>query len=201
MERVLRLFSYVFHPLFISVYAVLLYFIYGGYRFEYAELVVTTLQIVIITIFIPITFYYILLSLGKVDSIMLSQTSQRRIPLVIHSILLVILLKRTVPLEVYPELHFFFLGCLVSTCTALILALLRIKASLHMIGISALAIFAIAISLHAQERLIVPIVVLLLCNGLVATSRLVMKAHTHMELVLGTGIGIIPQLMLLYFWL
>jgi len=162
---------------------------------------VLTMQIVVITIFIPITFYYLLLSLGKVDSIMLSETSQRRMPLLVHSLLLVVLLKRTIPLDIYPELHFFFLGCLVSTVTALVLVLLRIKASLHMIGISALAIFAMAVSLHAQERLIMPIVVLLLCNGLVATSRLVMKAHSHLELLLGTGVGVIPQLMLLYFWL
>ncbi len=179
----------------------MLFFIYGSYRFDYEEVFVLTIQIVIITIFIPVTFYYLLLSLGKVDSIMLSETSQRRIPLVVHSILLVVLLKRTIPLDVYPELHFFFLGCLVSTVAALVLVLLRIKASLHMIGISALTIFAICVSLHAQERLILPIVVLLLCNGLVATSRLVMKAHSHQELLLGTGLGVIPQAMLLYFWL
>lgn len=201
MERTLRLFSYLFHPLFISVYAILLYFIYGGAYFNYGAFVVMTVQIVIITIFIPITFYYLLLSLGKVDSIMIAQTSQRRFPLIMHSILLVILLKRTVRLDEHPELHFFFLGCLVSTVTALVLVLLRIKASLHMIGISALAVFAISVSLHAHERLIAPIVVLLLCNGLVATSRLTMKAHSQMELLLGTGIGVIPQLMLLWFWL
>lgn len=179
----------------------MLFFVYGGYRLGYEDVFVLTMQIVIITIFIPITFYYLLLSLRKVDSIMLSETSQRRIPLVVHSILLVVMLKRTIPLEVYPELHFFFLGCLVSTVAALVLVLLRIKASLHMIGVSALAIFAIAISLHVQERLILPIVVILMCNGLVATSRLYMKAHSHLELLLGTGIGVIPQLMLLYFWL
>lgn len=201
MERVLRLFSYVFHPLFIAVYAVLLYFIYGARTFEYADVYLLTLQLVIITILIPVTFYYLLLSLGKVDSIMLSQTAQRRMPLIIHAVLLMILLRRTVTLSDYPELHFYFLGCLVSTVTALLLVFLGIKASLHMIGISSLTVFAVAISLHGQERLIALVFVLLLCNGLVATSRLAMKAHSQTELALGTGIGIIPQLALLYFWL
>lgn len=201
MQKTLRFFSYIFHPLFISVYAALLYFIFGRDYLNYAEIYVTVIQIVIITILIPLTFYYLLLSLRRVDNIMLSEVRQRRIPLIVHCVLLIVLLKRSIPLAVYPELHFFFLASLVSTCAALILVFIGIKASLHMMGISALTIFVMALSLHAHTRLIALVAILLISNGLVATSRLVMKAHSQQELLLGTGLGMIPQLMLLYFWL
>jgi acid phosphatase family membrane protein YuiD len=38
-------------------------------------------------------------------------------------------------------------------------------------------------------------------NGFVASSRLEMKAHTPKELVIGLLLGIIPQMLLLGFWL
>jgi hypothetical protein len=38
-------------------------------------------------------------------------------------------------------------------------------------------------------------------NGVVASSRLEMKAHTVKELVIGFVLGIIPQVLLFRFWL
>jgi hypothetical protein len=44
------------------------------------------------------------------------------------------------------------------------------------------------------------IVILFLLNGVVASSRLIMKAHTNNELFIGSLVGIIPQVVLFYFW-
>lgn len=201
MKQLLPAFSYVFHPLFISVYAILIYFFFGVTYFGYSEIYLIIIQIIIVTVFIPVTCYYLLLSMGKVDSIMLSETSQRKIPLVIHAVLLWVLIRNSITVNVLPELYFFFLGSLISTILALLLTFLDFKASLHMIGMTALSVFAIGLSLHFEKRMILLIVPLLLCCGLVASSRLEMKAHTQTELLLGSGIGILPQLLLLYFWL
>lgn len=201
MNKILPIFSYLFHPLFISVYAVLIFFFFGKSYFEYPEIYLIIIQIIIITIFIPITFYYLLLSLGKVDSIMLASTAQRRIPLLIHAILLFILIQKSITIFISPELYFFFLGSLISTVLALLMTFANFKASLHMIGMMALATFTMAISLHFQVRMIFTIAFLLLCCGFVATSRLEMKAHTKSELFLGSCIGALPQIGLLYFWL
>jgi hypothetical protein len=38
-------------------------------------------------------------------------------------------------------------------------------------------------------------------NGVIASSRLVMKAHTPKELIIGFFSGAIPQLLLLVVWL
>ena len=70
-----------------------------------------------------------------------------------------------------------------------------------MIGISALTVFAIGISLLYQTNILFLISFLILMNGMVAASRLQMKAHTTVELVLGFFIGLIPQLALGWFWL
>jgi hypothetical protein len=201
MKKILPLFSYLFHPLFISVYAVLLFFVFAEGFFEYIEFYVIIIQIVLLTILIPITVYYFLLSIGKVDSLMMANRAQRKIPLFIHAILLFLLVKKSITLENYPELYYFFLGSLISTVLALIFVYAGYKASLHMIGSTALVVFSMAISLHFQIRMVYFIVLLLVCNGLVATSRLEMKAHTNKELLLGAFIGVLPQAAMLYFWL
>lgn len=201
MKKILPAFSYIFHPLFISVYAILIFFFFGISFFQYAEIYLIIIQIIIITVFIPVTFYYLLLSMGKVDSIMLAETAQRRIPLMIHAVLLSILIQKSITIHVSPELYFFFLGSLISTILALLLAFVDFKASLHMIGITALTVFTIGISLHFEKRMILPVVLLLVSCGLVASSRLEMKAHTQKELFLGSCIGIFPQVGLFYFWL
>jgi hypothetical protein len=64
-----------------------------------------------------------------------------------------------------------------------------------------LTLFVTGLSIHNQSRQIITISFLVLMNGFVASSRLEMKAHTPKELALGFLLGIIPQLLLLRFWL
>lgn len=183
------------------MYAALLYFFLNDAFFTNPETYFAIFQIVIITILLPILFFFLLRISGKVDSIMMSEISQRKIPLLIQCFLSIVLVRKSIPLDQYPEFHFFFLGGLLSTVFALVLLFLKLKASLHMIAMSAVALFFIGLSIHTQTRNINIIAFLILMNGVVASSRLEMKAHTPKELIIGFLLGIIPQLLLLRFWL
>jgi hypothetical protein len=200
-KKVLPFFSYIFHPIFIPVYAAVFYFFFNYSYYSNPEKYFAVFQIVIITIVLPILFFFVLRTAGQVDSIMISEISQRKIPLVIQCFLTILLVRKSITLDHFPEFHFFFLGGLISTVLALILLFFRIKASLHMVAISALTIFIIGLSIHNQTRNINGIAFLVLMNGFVASSRLEMKAHTPKELVIGLLLGIIPQMLLLGFWL
>lgn len=158
-------------------------------------------QILIVTVFIPICFYFLLRSLGSARSIMLSSVAERRIPLLIMSILLFILLKRSVILDFYPELYFYFMASLASTLIALAFSLVKMKVSLHMMGMGSLTIFVMMLSALYGFNLIYPIAGLFLLCGLVASSRLEMKAHSGIELAVGFVSGIIPQLIIGYAYL
>lgn len=70
-----------------------------------------------------------------------------------------------------------------------------------MIGISALTTFVIGLSIHNQVNCINTIASLVLMNGLIAASRIEMKAHNNKELFIGSLIGIFPQTALWFFWL
>ena len=150
---------------------------------------------------IPMALYYLLKFTGKVDSVMIADLEQRKIPLVFQSFLIIILLRKTISLEYYPELHFFFLGALFSTLLALGLLYIKTKASLHMLAISALTVFVFGLNIHLQMGSVYLVPFLLLMNGFVASSRLVMQAHTPNELIIGLLLGSIPQLAFLFLWL
>ena len=201
MKKILPIFSYLFHPIFTAVFGMIFYFFFSANYFELHQKYLILLQVTIISILIPISFYYLLRTLGKVDSVMVSNLSQRKIPLIIQAILIVILIQKSITIDRIPELFFFFFGGLISTLVTLLFLFGKIKASIHMIGISSLTAFVVGLSLHNQMNFVCIIAFLILMNGIIAASRLEMKAHNNKELIIGFFIGLLPQLVLWYFWL
>jgi hypothetical protein len=201
MKKLLPFASYLFHPIFISIYAALIYFAATKNFYVSSEIYLYLIQIVIITILIPITLFFLLLSLGKIDSIMVENLGQRKIPLLINASLLLLLIHKSITISNLPELYFFFLGGAISTLIALIAIYLHTKVSLHMIGITALTSFIFGISLNTQTDLTFTLAFFVASIGWVASSRLVLNAHTIKELSLGSIAGLLPQIILWQFWL
>jgi hypothetical protein len=140
-------------------------------------------------------------NMGLAASIFLKNIKERRLPLLFFVILLLLLMNVIINRLDAPELYYFFGGILIASFTNFILALFKIKVSLHMVGVSGLAMFVIALSIHYNLNLLGVISALVVINGWVASSRLHAKAHTGVEIALGTAIGFLPQLFLLKFWL
>jgi hypothetical protein len=201
LKKFLPFFSYAFHPIFIPLLGTVFFVLLDGKYFTIAQYLVLFLQIVIITFLLPIAFFYLLRTFGKIDSIMLSDISHRKIPLILHIALLSILIQKSITIDRFPALYFFFLGGIMSAVFAFLLLYAKIKASIHMIGISALTVFIFGLSLKNEINTINVMAFLMVLNGLIASSRLVMKAHTHRELLIGFLCGSLPQLGLLYVWL
>lgn len=200
MKKILPFFSYLFHPIFIPILGTFLYLKFEEIAFP-SEGFLLIFQILIITIFLPLSFFYLLRTFGKVDNIMLSDISQRKIPLLLQMVLTTVLIKQSVTIDRFPELFYFFLAGLISTFFSFSLLFAKIKSSIHMIGISALTFFTIGLSIHNQENSLLLIALLFFINGLIASSRLAMKAHTLKELTIGYLVGMIPQIAVWYLWL
>jgi hypothetical protein len=193
--------SYIFHPLFIPLMGTLIYLAISPIQYSQAQILFLCLQVSLLTIFIPLALYFWLKTVGKADSVMLQKVDQRRIPLFISCILLYLLAFKSITESILPELHYFILGGLLSNILTFLYLFMKVKASIHQMGIAALSCFVMGLSAHYQVDLTYGIAVLLLLNGLVASSRLAMQAHTYTELAIGFGIGAIPQLALWWVWL
>lgn len=201
MKKILPLFSYLFHPIFIPILAACCFLYYNSAQFNNQEIGYVLFQVAMFTIFIPAILFVLLRRFGKIDSIMIVTISQRKIPLILHCFLLIFLVRNSITLERYPALHFFFLGALLATIFALILLFFNVKASLHTLASSGLTVFVIALGLHLEIQNPVGVFLLILANGLVASSRIEMNAHTKKELIIGFLLGGISQLLLLFLWL
>jgi hypothetical protein len=183
------------------LFGTLFYIILDENYFTFPQVLVLLLQIIIISILLPIAFFFLLRTFGKIDNIMLSDLSQRKIPLLLQIMLFSVLVTKSITLERFPELHYFFMGGIISSIVAFVLLYIKIKASIHLIGTSALTIFVLGLSYHNQVNIINTIIFIMILNGFIASSRLEMKAHNTKELVFGFFVGALPQIGLLFFWL
>tara|TARA_Y100000815_G_scaffold91191_1_gene80089 strand:- start:720 stop:1277 length:558 start_codon:yes stop_codon:yes gene_type:complete len=165
--------------------------------FLYAKI----LALVILTIVVPLLFYFLLRNLKMASSVFLSDVNERRIPLLCNIVLTLTILKIIINGYEFPELYYFFIGILLSSAVSFIMVLLRFKVSLHMVGICGVIMFIIGLSLHYSSNLLLFIALLIFAAGASASSRLQASAHTNAELIIGVLVGLIPQLAILYIWL
>lgn len=201
MKWLVKSFSYIFHPLWMPLTAVLIYFAitprYVTAEFWYAKLFAT----VIMTIVIPILSYFMFKNLGLVTEIHLKNVRERRYPLLFQMIFTLLIINIVFEGYELPEIHFFFVGVLGSCIAAFICCLFKFKVSLHMIGISGVLLFIIGLSIHFNNNLLGLISLFVIATGATATSRLEAKAHTPIELIVGFFIGAIPQFLVYAYWL
>ncbi|WP_170179779.1 hypothetical protein [Flavivirga rizhaonensis] len=201
MDRILRSISYIFHPLLMPVLGVIFYF-FKSPRFIPEEIVKAKLvSLFILTIILPILLYFLLKTLGKVKSIYLESTKERIIPLILNCLVIIIVLQRIITPSQIIELYFFFVGILISTMACLMLAFFKFKASIHMIAISGLFMFLVILSIHFSININGILALMSIIMGAVATSRLHLNAHDYKELIMGVFIGMVPQLILVPYWL
>lgn len=200
MKILLRLSSYIFHPLWMPFFGSLFYFLLIPRYFPEEIVKAKLMAIAIITVFIPVVFYFLLKNLGKAESVFLEKVEERRWPLFFFSLLVLMVLHQILNFYNYPGLYYYFAGILISTLLAYILSWFKLKASLHMMGITGLLMFVTGFCIYFQLYYIYSVAFLIVACGLTASSRLYFKAHTSSELWLGSLLGLAPQLLMFKLW-
>ena len=201
MDKLLKSISYIFHPLLMPIIGVAFYY-YISPRFIAEQILHAKLiSLLILTIILPILMFFLLRTLGKTQTIHLKTTRERIYPLALNCFITILVIKRVITITQSLELYYFFVGILISNMVCLTLAIFKFKASIHMIGISGLFIFFIAIGIQFSINITGTLAFIALAIGAVATSRLHLNAHTSRELIFGFFIGLIPQLLLINFWM
>jgi hypothetical protein len=200
MKKLLQAFSYIFHPIFIPAYATLFYFLITRSQFYQLKIWFVFMQVLILTVFLPISIFYLLRSLGHIK-LKVPTPKELRLMLAIYALLLLFLIKYTLSVFIVPEIYYYFVGLLISTVLALLLHFLNHKASLHMLFIASLTLFIVSISGYYHLQFINLIAFFVVCTGIVGSSRLQARAHSFGEVILGALLGIIPQVGLWFIWL
>ncbi len=176
------------------------YFLVTPRMYEFNFKVDVIITIAIFTVFIPILTFILLKRLRLIDTVFVKDVKQRRIPLYLYVLLLFIIITKVISKSIFAELFDFFLATLISAVICLFFVLIRIKASMHMMGIAGLVLFFVVLSITYQLNITFALSFLILMIGIVGSSRLYLKAHTFTELIIGFFIGAIPQVLMMYEW-
>lgn len=201
MRLFLKAISYLFHPLFIPIAGTVAYFLitpkYSTVEIQSGNL----LPIFILTVIIPTISYLILRNLGMVKTVNLTDLKERRYPLYISILLLLMVVYKVIPNNFTIELHYYFIGLIAATFASLLLLFLNFKCSLHLTGMGSLLMYLICLSVHFEINITLALSLVILITGLVATSRIYLRSHTNAELLIGFSIGILSQLLTVKYWL
>ena len=92
-----------------SLYGTLFFFLITNSFFYNSQIIVTLIQVTILTLLLPLSMYFLFRSLGVVSSFTEASISERKMPIAVQAILLFILIKFSVSKDTVAELYFFFL--------------------------------------------------------------------------------------------
>ena len=191
MNNILKSISFIFHPLLIPLLGVVFYFAKSPKYISLQIIQAKLISLFILTIVLSILLYFLLKTLGKAKSIYLETTKERIFPLIVNCLVVLLVLNRILTANQIIELYYFFLGILISTLACLFLVIMKFKASIHMTSIAGLFMFFIALSIHFSININGTLAIMFILTGAIATSRLHLKAHTAIALIIGFFIGFI----------
>ncbi|WKD85712.1 hypothetical protein KCTC32516_01057 [Polaribacter huanghezhanensis] len=145
------------------------------------------------TYIVPLISLVILKTLGVINSFQLESIKERKTPLFIMLLIFYILGKMLINIPDFKELGILFYGTNVSLALVYLLFTFQIKSSLHILSLSStLGFFLLYGSLYSINILPIAIILIIL-TGVLASSRLYLKAHNQKEIYLGFFIGLAGQ--------
>ncbi len=197
LRVIAKIFSYVFHPLFIPTYIFLWLIIQFPYAF--AGMTPTGLFFRKITVFWMTAFFpafstFLCWRVGFIDSIFLRTQKERIIPYAITMIFYWWMWKLSLQkFTDQPEvLKFFFLGIGLATVAGLIFNSF-FKISMHAMGVGGALMFVILTGFYYHTYMGPDIDLALIVTGIVCTSRLLLNEHGNKEIYTGLIVGMLCQ--------
>ncbi len=198
------LFSIVFHPLFIPLYTIVLYFYLSPRFFLRENIHFLEIYLLIISILIPLLFFVTMRAGGYFKSFFLTTAKERLFFSWIMLVIYLIILNKIVKFHIFIELVPFFLGISIALIWMGIANYLQYKPSIHAMGIGGMLAFFMIWSFYTKVFILPVIGLLLILGSLTLASRIYLESHTFKELFYGFLIGFLAQVtafILSYFFL
>ncbi len=186
-------FSQSFHPILIPFYSLLFIFVLPifevsslGFDFQLFIIIV----IAITTILLPIISLIFLKRQNIVSSFLIENRKERSTPYIMMFIYYIITTIMLLRVEFMPYIISLVVAIAAAGTLVLFLINLRIKISVHAMGMGSLGGLLYLLMHFYELNLMTPIVVTLLLSVIVIVSRYYLKAHTAIELIMGYLAGI-----------
>lgn len=201
MRIVANIISWLFHPIFVPVY-ILMVAIFANpatFRFLDRDPVLMIITVAINTVLLPLAAIGIMKPLGFIRSFKMEGRMERIIPYVAG---LFFYIWTVVVFYKQGNTPMLFLAPLAGTLAALILAFLTnvlfIKISLHAVAMGVATSYFIAAMPMMEKNVFPVLLIVILLAGLVGSARLLLRAHDDDEVYLGYLIGMVGQMAALH---
>ncbi len=191
MQKFSKYISTILHPVLLPTIATLSYFILVPSYYPLKQIYIIVSLVFLGSYIIPLLLLVLFKNLKIISNYEIENVRERRIPVISFLIISFILGKIFFSLPQFKLLSILFIASFIALSFVYLLLHLNFKTSLHLTGISGFTAYIILISLFYKLNLIYLIALLLFLIGLLATARLLLKAHSPTELIAGfsTGIG------------
>jgi hypothetical protein len=196
-----KVISVLFHPLLVPTYALLL-FINLNTHFVLAMPMqvryLMTLLVFLTTFMLPGLILLILRKFDVVKSMEMPERQERALPLIIVSAFFYLTYYLLKQMEQNSIITLFMIGATMLILLCLIINYFT-KISLHATSWGGFLGALMGYSLNARVDVMLWLYAIILITGMVATARLILKAHTPAQVYGGFLLGSLSQLILFYY--
>ncbi|MBT6376641.1 MAG: hypothetical protein HOJ72_00205 [Flavobacterium sp.] len=188
--------STILHPIVLPTLGVFLYFVFVSQSFEKRLQLIVLGLVFALTYVVPVLLLLFLRNFGFIKDFQVSTIKERRFPVIFMIFLLYFLGNTIIQIPTIRNLGILFYGTSLSLTCIYLLFSVKLKSSLHLVSMgNMIGFFLIMTNINSLSML--PIIILLvLLSGILASSRLYLKAHTPVELLIGFSLGIVCQFIL-----
>ena len=192
MNRIAKIVSYIFHPVFMPILGILVIFNSGIYvaevPFEFKRFVYAI--VFLCTAVLPLTIIPALYFLNMVQKITIDERRQRIIPLFFTSLSFYMAYFLIVKFSPIQLVNLFLLASVIVGFIILLISILW-KVSIHMSGIGGITALIGILSVAYSADLAIYLSISLLMGGFIAAARLALNSHTILQLIAGYIVGLI----------
>jgi membrane-associated phospholipid phosphatase len=188
--------STILHPIVLPTLGVFLYFVFVSKSFDKRLQLIVLGLVFVLTYVVPVLLLLFLKNFGFIKDFQVSTIKERRFPVIFMILLLYFLGNTIIQIPTIRNLGILFYGTSLSLTCIYLLFSVKLKSSLHLVSMgNMIGFFLIMTNINSLSML--PIIILLiLLSGILASSRLYLKAHTPVELLIGFFLGIVCQFIL-----
>ncbi len=190
---VYKFISYVLHPLLFSFLGSFLYLYLSPKHILKEQEYIILVIVFISTYVIPILLLALLKRVNMISDYHLRNIEERKFPILFFIMLSFLIGRAMVSTQIADLLAFSFFGIAFALSFTYLLFNIKIKTSLHTLGIGGLIGFVMVMSYEYRLNFNWLLAGLFIIAGLIGVSRLALNAHRPKEVYIGFLLGLISQ--------
>jgi hypothetical protein len=201
LQKISKVFSYIFYPLFIPYYSFLVLLnddTYYASRIPAAGKLVLEGYLMVTLVLLPLFSGYLMWRKKMIRTIFLENREERIYPLIVVAIFYYLSYYLLKGIQVSPFFSYYMLGLTFLVLCALVISFFH-KISLYMITAGSLlgVLFGLTFGHGIDQSL--TIMITLVITGLLASIRMMDDSHNAMEIYTGLVLGFVVMFLLFYF--